>query len=82
MSITQWILSIVLLSWALARNIGTREVTRSTFVLPLVIVVAAASYFRFPLPTKGNDLDLVLVFGAIGVLFELRGQRRDARARP
>jgi hypothetical protein len=71
MSLTQWILSLVLLAWALARNIGTREVTRSTFIVPVVIVVAAASYFLFPLPTKGHDLDLVLVFGVIGALFGL-----------
>lgn len=71
MSITQWILSIALLAWALVRNLGTRELTRGTFVLPLVIVVAAASYFLFPLPTTGNDLDLVVAFGLIGVLFGL-----------
>ncbi len=71
MSITQWILSIALLAWALVRNLGTREVTRGTFVLPLVIVVAAASYFLFPLPTAGNDLDLVVEFGIVGVLLGL-----------
>lgn len=69
MSLTQWILSIALLSWALLRNLGTREVTRGTFLLPLVIVVAAASYFLLPLPTAGNDLDLVVGFGLVGVLF-------------
>lgn len=71
MSTTQWILSIVLLAWALVRNLGTREVALATFVVPLAIVVAAASFFLFPLPTGGNDLDLVLAFGAIGVLFGL-----------
>ncbi|MFN8167707.1 MAG: hypothetical protein U0S36_02865 [Candidatus Nanopelagicales bacterium] len=68
MSLTQWILSIALLAWALLRNLGTREVTRTTFLLPLVIVGAAASYFLVPLPTAGNDLDLVVVFGAVGLL--------------
>lgn len=71
MSTTQWILSIVLLAWALVRNVGTREVALSTFVLPVVIVVAAASFFLFPIPTAGNDLDLVLAFGTIGILFGL-----------
>lgn len=70
MSTTQWILSIALLGWALLRNLGTRKITRGTFVLPLVIV-AAASYFLFPLPTSGNDLQLVLAFGLVGVLFGL-----------
>ncbi|MBD3782102.1 MAG: hypothetical protein IE926_03960 [Micrococcales bacterium] len=71
MSTTQWILSIVLLVWALARNLGTREVALVTFVLPLGIVVAAAAYFLVPFPTAGNDLDLVLAFGVVGVLFGL-----------
>ncbi len=71
MSTTQWILSIVLLAWALVRNLGTRQVALGTFVLPVVIVVAAASFFLFPLPTAGHDLDLVLTFGAVGVLFGL-----------
>jgi hypothetical protein len=85
MSTTQWILSIALLVWALARNLGTREVGLGTFALPLAIVVAAASYFLFPLPTGGNDLDLVLAFGAVGVLFGLaastvtRLHRRDGK---
>lgn len=71
MSTTQWILSIVLLAWALVRNLGTREVALGTFVVPLVIVAAAASFFLFPLPAAGNDLELVLAFGAIGVLLGL-----------
>lgn len=71
MSTTQWILSLALLAWALLRNLGTREVTRGTFLLPLVIVAVAASYFLFPLPTAGNDLDLVVAFGLVGVMFGL-----------
>ncbi len=85
MSTTQWILSVALLGWALARNLGTREVTRGTFVLPLVIVAAAASYFLVPLPTAGNDLDLVVAFGIIGLSLGLaasavtRLDERDGR---
>ncbi len=75
MSTTQWILSIALLTWALVRNVGSREVTRGTFVLPTVIVVAAASLFLFPLPTAGHDLDLVLSFGIVGALFGLAASR-------
>jgi hypothetical protein len=71
MNTTQWILSIVLLAWALVRNLGTREVALGTFALPLVIVAAAASFFLFPLPTAGNDLNLVLAFALIGVVLGL-----------
>lgn len=85
MSLTQWILSIALLAWALLRNLGTREVTRASFLLPLVIVGAAAAYFLFPLPTAGNDLDIVAAFGLVGVMFGLaaaattRLHHRDGR---
>jgi hypothetical protein len=85
MSTTQWILSIALLAWALLRNLGTREVTRGTFLLPLVIVGVAASYFLVPLPTAGHDLDLVVAFGLVGMLLGLaaagvtRLHHRDGR---
>lgn len=71
MSATQWILSITLLTWALLRNVGTREVNRTTFIVPLVIVGVAAPAFLFPLPTAGNDLDLVVACGFIGTIFGL-----------
>jgi hypothetical protein len=71
MSTSQWILSLTLLAWALVRNVGTRRVTRGTFVLPAVIVVAAVAGFLSPLPTAGNDLVLVAVLGAVGVVLGL-----------
>lgn len=85
MSTTQWILSIVLLAWALLRNVGTREITRSTYLVPIVLVVVAGGYFLSPLPTAGNDLDLVVALGFVGVLFGLaasavtRLSHRDGR---
>lgn len=83
MSTAQWILTIALLGWALLRNVGTREVTRSTFVLPLVLVAVASAFFLFPVPSSGNDVGLIVAFGAAGVLLGLaasaatRLQRRD-----
>jgi hypothetical protein len=71
MSTVQWILSIVLLGWALTRNLGTREITRSTFVLPMVIVVVVGGYFLRAVPTQGNDVALILIGGSIGVAFGL-----------
>lgn len=85
MSTTQWILSIALLAWALLRNLGTRQVTRTTYLVPFALVVVAAGFFLVPLPTAGNDLDLVVAFGAVGVLFGLaasavtRLRQRDGR---
>ncbi len=71
MSTVQWILSIVLLGWALTRNLGTRQITLSTFVLPIVIVVVVGGYFLRAVPTQGNDLALILAGGAIGAAFGL-----------
>lgn len=70
MSTAQWILSLALLTWALARNLGTRQVTPATFALPLAIVVVA-SFFVVPLPTQGNDLALIAALGAVGVALGL-----------
>ena len=85
MSITQWILSIALLAWALCATSAPARSPAARSSCPLVIVVAAASYFLFPLPTAGNDLDLVVAFGLVGVLFGLaasavtRLHHRDGR---
>ncbi|MBI1351759.1 MAG: hypothetical protein GC156_11655 [Actinomycetales bacterium] len=85
MSLTQWILSIALLAWALLRNVGTREVTLMTFALPTAIVAAAAAFFLFPLPTAGGDLTLIATLGVVGALFGVaasavtRLHRREGR---
>lgn len=71
MSTTQWLLSIVLLGWALTRNLGTREITRSTLLLPIVLVVVVGGYFLRGLPTGGNDVALILTAGAVGAAFGL-----------
>ena len=44
MSTAQWILNLALLGWVLTRNLGTRRVTRATFLVPLVVVGAAVAY--------------------------------------
>ncbi len=71
MSTVQWILSLVLLGWALTRNLGTREVTRMTFVLPLLIVLVVGGYFLRAVPTQGNDVELIAAGGVIGIAFGL-----------
>ena len=70
MSTAQWILSLALLTWAFARNLGTRPVTSGTFALPLAIV-AVASFFLVPLPARGNDLELIGALGAAGAALGL-----------
>ena len=68
MSTTQWILNLVLLGWVLTRNLGTRPVSRTTFVTPLVVVTAAAAVFLRHLPTAGHDLWLEGTGVAAGIV--------------
>lgn len=67
MSNTQWALNVLLLVWVLSRNLGVREVTRSMFVVPLVIVVTAAAGFLRDVPTVGNDWLLEAVGAGAGL---------------
>lgn len=69
MSTGQWILNMVLLVWVLGRNLGTRPVTRSTFVVPVVVALAAAIAFLRHVPTSGHDVQLELIGVAAGVTF-------------
>lgn len=90
MSTTQWALNALLLIWILSRNLGVRAVTRSMFVVPLLIVVMAAGGLLRDVPTVGNDwlLEAVgagagLVLGVLAALLcrvEARGQRLTVSA--
>ena len=71
MSLSQWILSVVLLGWVLARNFGTREVTRTTFLVPLLLTGVVVPTFLLPLPSAGHDLDLVASGAVVGLVFGL-----------
>lgn len=69
MSTTQWILNCTLLGWVLMRNLGTRPVTKSTYLTPLAVVAVAAAVFLRHLPTAGHDLTLEVLGLAAGVAF-------------
>jgi hypothetical protein len=68
MSTAQWILNLALLAWVLLRNVGTRPVTRATFLVPLLVVAVAVDVFLGDLPTAGNDLWLEMAGAATGLL--------------
>lgn len=68
MSTAQWILNLALLGWVLTRNLGTRRVTRSTFLVPLALVVTAGGWLLRDLPTAGHDLSLEMVGIGSGLL--------------
>jgi hypothetical protein len=69
MSTTQWILNCTMLGWVLMRNLGTRRVTRSTYLTPLAVVAVAAAVFLRDLPTAGHDVTLEMIGLAAGAAF-------------
>lgn len=68
MSSAQWGLNALLLVWVLSRNLGVRQVTRSMFVTPLLVVVAAAGGFLRDVPTVGNDWYLEMTGAGVGLV--------------
>jgi hypothetical protein len=58
MSTAQWLLNGALLAFVLGRNLGVRPVTPGTFLLPALVVAAAAAGFLRHLPTAGSDVAL------------------------
>jgi hypothetical protein len=68
MSTAQWLLNLALLAFVLGRNLGVRPVTTGTFLLPAVVVAAAAAGFLRDLPTSGNDVELEAAGAAAGLL--------------
>jgi hypothetical protein len=71
MTTAEWILNCTLLGWVLLRNLGTRPVTRSTYLVPLAVVVVAAGVYLRDVPGRGNDHLLELAGIGAGVLFGL-----------
>lgn len=68
MSTAQWIFSLVLLGWVLARNLGARRMTVPNLLIPLAIVLAAAAWYLQDVPTAGHDIELDLVGAAVGLV--------------
>jgi hypothetical protein len=71
MTTAEWILNCSLLGWVLLRNLGTRPVTRATYLVPLAVVVVAAGIYLRDVPGDGNDHLLELAGIAAGVVFGL-----------
>jgi hypothetical protein len=71
MTTAEWILNCSLLGWVLLRNLGTRPVTRSTYLVPLAVVAVAAGIYLRNIPGGGNDRLLELAGIGAGVVFGL-----------
>jgi hypothetical protein len=69
MTTAEWILNCTLLGWVLLRNLGTRPVTRSTYLVPLAVVAVAAGIYLRDIPGDGNDHLLELAGIGAGVVF-------------
>jgi len=57
-----------LLSWVLLRNVGSKPVTRGTFLVPVLVVAVAAGVFLTDIPTVGNDVPLDVIGAAAGAV--------------
>ena len=71
MTTAEWILNCTLLGWVLLRNLGTRPVTRSTYLVPLAVVAVAAGVYLRVVPGGGHDHLLELTGVGAGVVFGL-----------
>jgi hypothetical protein len=71
MTTAEWILNCTLLGWVLMRNLGTRPVTRSTYLVPLAVVAVAAGVYLRDVPGGGHDHLLELSGVGAGVVFGL-----------
>jgi hypothetical protein len=58
MTTNLYLLNLALLAFVLWANLGTRTVTTSRLVLPVVLVVVAAAAFLRHVPTAGHDVAL------------------------
>jgi hypothetical protein len=58
MTTSEYILNIVLLAYVLHANLGTKELTRSRVLRPVLIAAGVAYGFRSDFPTAGHDVTL------------------------
>ncbi|GAA2474956.1 hypothetical protein [Winogradskya humida] len=65
---TNYVISLSILALMLFTGLGTHELTRSRIIRPLIIVAVVAAIYLKSFPTEGNDVPLVVIGGAAGVL--------------
>jgi hypothetical protein len=68
---TIYLLSLGILAFVLKTGLGTRELNRRRFTLPLAIVAVAGVLYLRSIPTSAGDVKLITVIGAAGVLLGL-----------
>jgi hypothetical protein len=65
---TNYLISLGILALMLSTGLGTHEFTTARMVRPVVIVIAVAAFYLHSFPTAGNDVPLVLIFAAAGLV--------------
>jgi hypothetical protein len=76
MSVSIWIVNVVVLAAVLAADLGTREITRRRVVRPLIVSVVVVAMFVKSPQTSGAGLAIELVGLAVGLALGTIGSHR------
>lgn len=71
MTTTVLLLNLGILAFVLGTGLGTRELNRRRFRLPLAVVAVVGAFCLRSIPTSTGDIELITVLGAAGVLLGL-----------
>ena len=66
-----YLLSLGILAFVLKTGLGTRELNRRRFTLPLAIVAVVGALYLRAIPASTGDIKLIAVIGAAGVVLGL-----------
>ena len=66
-----YLLNLGILALVLKTGLGTRELSRRRFTLPLVIVAVVGAVYLRSIPTSTADIKLITILGVAGVLLGL-----------
>lgn len=72
MTTTDWIIDIALVL-IVFRQLREEPISKATFIVPIAMISFAAKNYLHGIPTAGNDLVLIALFAAVGVVFGLFG---------
>ena len=71
MTTTDLLLNLGILAFVLVTGLGTRELNRRRFCLPLAVVALVGVLYLHSIPTSTGDIELITVLGVAGVLLGL-----------
>ena len=71
MTTTDLLLNLGILAFVLVTGLGTRELNRRRFRLPLAVVALVGVLYLHSVPTSTGDIELITVLGVAGVLLGL-----------